>query len=136
MACAAGAVERMEAAAQLVAMDGIIRTTLPHSAFGGLDCCGCLNGVIHGGGQADIICNEWEQLCERCRLLISSEYLMRWNWSWISPACTVRIAEPCTGLLASRNCWPSFATSAARQSGLTERQGESELENAPRPVLG
>jgi len=37
VACAAGAVERMEAAAQLVAMDGIIRTTLPHSAFGGLE---------------------------------------------------------------------------------------------------
>ena len=32
-------------------------TFLPHSEFGDPDCCGCLNGVIHGD-WADIVCNE------------------------------------------------------------------------------
>jgi hypothetical protein len=35
----------------------IVATTLPHSDFGGLDCCGCLNGFVHGD-HADIVCNE------------------------------------------------------------------------------
>jgi hypothetical protein len=35
----------------------VIATTLPHSAFGAPDCCGCLNGIACGG-QAVIVCNE------------------------------------------------------------------------------
>ena len=37
--------------------EGHIETILPHSDFGDLECCGCLNGVIRGD-QADIVCNE------------------------------------------------------------------------------
>src|SRR5713226_8156600 len=39
--------------------EAVVETTLPHSSFGGPDCCGCLNGIIRGD-QADIVCNECE----------------------------------------------------------------------------
>jgi len=35
----------------------VIKTTLPHSAFGNRDCPGYLNGIIAGSG-ADIVCSE------------------------------------------------------------------------------
>ena len=37
--------------------ENIVGTTLPHSDFGDPDCCGCLNGIVHGD-HADIVCNE------------------------------------------------------------------------------
>jgi ribosomal protein S27E len=35
----------------------VIKTMLPHSAFGHRECRGCLNGIIAGHG-ADIVCDE------------------------------------------------------------------------------
>ena len=37
--------------------DRVIGTTIPHSSFGGPDCCGCLDGLILGD-RAAIECNE------------------------------------------------------------------------------
>jgi hypothetical protein len=42
----------------------IIGTVLPHSSFGDPDCCGCLNGIIHGD-QAIVVCNE-------CRTIVKT----------------------------------------------------------------
>jgi hypothetical protein len=50
-------------AGKVKAMDvsEIIQTTIPHSAFGDPDCCGCLNGITQGS-QAVIVCNECNKI--------------------------------------------------------------------------
>jgi hypothetical protein len=45
----------------------VIKTMLPHSAFGHRECRGCLNGIIARHG-ADIVCDECGAIVRRVRV--------------------------------------------------------------------
>jgi hypothetical protein len=39
--------------------DEVLGTLLPHSELGDPECCGCLNGLVHGD-KGKVVCNECE----------------------------------------------------------------------------
>jgi hypothetical protein len=92
--------------------EGIVGTIIPHSSFGDPDCCGCLNGIIHGG-QADIVCNVRPSF-EPFMLPIYSGRSTKWSSRSTFAARSARIAEPRTCFQDSRTSWHLPVKSVAR----------------------
>jgi hypothetical protein len=74
--------------------EDIIGTTVPHSDFGAVESCGCLNGIIRGE-EAKILFNECEKVVRTVSKKPTYNALsMKWNCRWASPALNARIPEP------------------------------------------
>jgi uncharacterized protein (DUF983 family) len=88
-------------------MDGdrVIGTTLTHSDFGGPDCCGCLNGIVHGH-WAYIVCNECKVVVRSVRAEELPQTLTEME------VATDVAAELCPHCL-SVNLFPGFTTMLA-----------------------
>jgi hypothetical protein len=92
-----------------------IETTLPYSAFGDWDCCGCLNGIICGE-QATIVCNE-------CDAVIRTVPTADLEQTLTDMEFTLEVASEMCPHCGSVNLFPGFSSMLAftcRECGICD----------------